>query len=438
MNNRKLKKMLKAEKAYFVRDTKNRVLSCIQEPITKRRFSFSYKLALMGVLIVLGVIGILQSRPDEPVNYYNSYLLIDINPSIEFEVDNDGLLVAYMPLNEDAVVLLSGIQLTLNSPYDIEVNKIIEEAKVYGYLVDKQVTINVINDNQTIETNLRQELIERFLNNPKVTVNEKPSNIEQISTGKLVLIERLLERQPNLSFDQLSKESVSNLTKMLSALDQDKMTLVKEMIDQFKDEQKIEKERLIESIETIEKDVKTYLKALEKSIDEDFDEALENYEKLRNLFPSLEIVESKEMLEIIIETLEDDLEDYLEERIDELENGFDMDIKSSIDSWKNLNYEGELTIKSNYNESFVDQVKAGFRPAQTTSKNDRAFYILLNRLENHLRVYEKTGSFIHRSLVQSIHSEIQSYIDSELVSEDILESDYYESVMDFYEDLMED
>ena len=86
--------------------------------------------ALAVLIVVLGVVGILQSKPNTSPIYSNSIIVVDINPSIEFEVDASGNLVSYRPLNSDAVVLLSNMTLTLNQPFKAEIDKVILEAKL--------------------------------------------------------------------------------------------------------------------------------------------------------------------------------------------------------------------------------------------------------------------------------------------------------------------
>lgn len=438
MTNRKLKKMLRSEKAYFVRDTKVSVLSCTQGPVKEKRLHFSYQLVLMGLLVIFGIVGILQSKPNSPTNYSNSILLIDINPSIQFEIDDDGNLVSYEALNEDAVVLLSSLNLVIGSPYLIEIEKVIEEAKIYGYLVDQQVIINPVNDDKEKESSLREELLLKFNNNSQVTINNEVSNLNHVSTGKLVLINKLLDRNPNLVLDELTKLEVNELAKMINALDKDKINQVKNRIDQFKDGQEEALEEMVTELKVFEDNVKALINKLETEIDEANSKALDTYRELRILLPNLNEISDLETLSLIIDDLEDDIIDYIEDRTEELKEGFELDLKSSIDDWKKKGYTSELTIKTSFNESFINVIKDDFKPVLVISKNDRAFLILLNRLEKHLNNHGKSNSYIQNKLAKAIYDEINSYIEADLVSEEVLESDYFESVMDHYDEIFED
>lgn len=74
-----------------------------------------------------------------------AYMTVDINPSVEFGLDKDDIVVTVRPLNEDGKVLLKGLALK-GQPSDEAINVFVEAAAQKGYLAPEkknQIIINI-------------------------------------------------------------------------------------------------------------------------------------------------------------------------------------------------------------------------------------------------------------------------------------------------------
>lgn len=442
MNHRKLKKMLKAEKQYFVRDTKSSVLSCKPEQTVKKRlnFRFSMATAFAMLIVVLGVVGILQSKPNIPPVYSNSIIVVDINPSIEFEVDEKGNLVSYRPLNSDAVVLLSNMTLTLNSPFKAEFDKVILEAKAYGYLTTSAAKVSVINENKKDEKTLVELIKEYFASNEKIdVVKTEASKDKNVSDGKYNIIGQIMALDLGYQYETLVKKDIKKLNEILKDYKEDQMDELEDQIDSIKNQQAGRKESLLDQLERLEEKVETILEQIEEAISDDNEAiALSLYNQLKNEhFINLSELSSIEEVESFYERFKDYFEDFIETKADEIEDGFEIDVKSSIEAWKNNGYQGELNLIGSIEDNFIENLKQGITSNIKVNVYERQFFNLVERIEKHLEILEDSGnSYIHRFYVQNLYMEFMVYMNSDLISEEAKQDEDVIDMIADYEVLM--
>ncbi len=123
------------------------------------------KLGMLIVGITL-VVGVSACSDTSEVEAAGTYVSIDINPSIEFIVDENDVIISFNLLNEDAEIICAGVDfigMTIEEASEL----FIELATEAGYIDvtsdDNAVLITVIGDDETeVEAQLTLELQERI------------------------------------------------------------------------------------------------------------------------------------------------------------------------------------------------------------------------------------------------------------------------------------
>jgi len=174
-----------------------------------------------GFLLVLGI-GIGLYVYNIPYNYIN----IDINPSVEFTVNIFNMVLDAEGLNNDGKELLKKYNYK-----HLKIDKVIEEsikaAVQEGFLGESNenaVLITVSGKNydklsniqkellNTANVTLQQDKVQSEVVTEKVTLAERNSAKELgISPGKLVLIEKLKEKKPDIEVNEYKKKPVKDI-----------------------------------------------------------------------------------------------------------------------------------------------------------------------------------------------------------------------------------
>jgi len=174
-----------------------------------------------GFLLVLSI-GLGIYAYNMPYNYIN----IDINPSVEFTVNIFNMVLDAEGLNNDGKELLKKYNYK-----HLKIDKVIEEslkaAVQEGFLGESNenaVLITVSGKNYDKLSNIQKELVnaanvtlEQYkvqseVVTEKVTLAERNNAKELgISPGKLVLIEKLKEKKPDIEIDEYKKKPVKDI-----------------------------------------------------------------------------------------------------------------------------------------------------------------------------------------------------------------------------------
>ncbi len=115
---------------------------------------------MLGLMLVFG----LAACANESVDAGSYYVAIDINPAIEFIVDENDNVVSFNLLNEDAEILVAGIDF-IGMNIDEAVELFIQTATEAGYLdpecEDNAVLITVLGEERDYTNVIRQRIKER-------------------------------------------------------------------------------------------------------------------------------------------------------------------------------------------------------------------------------------------------------------------------------------
>lgn len=202
----------------------------IKKPLVK----FALIAASIFLVIRIGVWG-----------YYipNNYIDIDINPSVEIVTNHINKVIKVEALNEDGKNVLNNIKLE-NQSYDIAVGKIIEIACEKNYIKDNQdnsvmvtVTSNNISKNDYTKTVLKNkvEKITKEKNSPtEIEANLIPvskyeeAKKQNLSPGKLLLLDRLKEVKPEANANDVKNERVKDILDNIKEKRKEKIEKLKE------------------------------------------------------------------------------------------------------------------------------------------------------------------------------------------------------------------
>lgn len=159
-----------------------------------------------------------------------SYVDVDINPSVELTSNIFDRIIKVEALNSDGEKITDELLLN-NKKIDEGISLLLDEAVSEGYLekgdldaVIFSVTAGNKEKSEKLETKLKAKVEKEFSNEAEHEVvmvekytaeKQKAAREEGISPGKLSLIEKLIEQNPEMSVDTLKNEPVKKIVKSL-------------------------------------------------------------------------------------------------------------------------------------------------------------------------------------------------------------------------------
>ncbi|MFK5884146.1 MAG: hypothetical protein QM489_07410 [Candidatus Izemoplasma sp.] len=191
------------------------------------------KLLAFGALLVLSV-GLAACSDTESVSASELYVSIDINPSIEFIVDEDGLVESYRLLNDDAQLLcvdVNFVGMTIDDATELFVSMATEAGFIDVDSEDNAVLITVYGENQEYSNMIREQLKERlvrylarnYINGVVLDEGYTSEEVEAtalelgITPAKLKLIYAAQASNPELTIEQGIETSIKELLGQIRA-----------------------------------------------------------------------------------------------------------------------------------------------------------------------------------------------------------------------------
>ncbi|HEX9059588.1 MAG TPA: AbfB domain-containing protein [Clostridia bacterium] len=158
-----------------------------------------------------------------------AYVDVDINPSLEMEIDDTGNVLKLIPLNEDAKVLINKIKLDRIS-VSKAVNNIIHEVKKNKTVSENDyVLVSSTLNNKDKEYKGEEEKLNTIMNSLKKDIQEsdrvnicllqaninerKDAQSKGISTGRYLLYNKYKSLKNNFSIEEAKKTSINELLK---------------------------------------------------------------------------------------------------------------------------------------------------------------------------------------------------------------------------------
>lgn len=175
-------------------------------------------------------------------------IYLDVNPSIELQINRNEKILHAEPNNADGGIILEDMDLK-NTDLDIGVNAILGSMVKHGYLSEAKnmVLLSVESKDQEKAAALRQELsaqigdcLESLVGSgtifaQEIEVDEELENLSseyEVSPGKAALIQKIVEKNPDLAYSKLAGLSISRLNEYLEDAGTDLKEYTKEQNQQ--------------------------------------------------------------------------------------------------------------------------------------------------------------------------------------------------------------
>jgi len=269
------------------------------EEINMRKFKILLPLLVLMVSLLL-LVGCFESTKDD-----SSYVVLDINPSVELVLNKNDVVEYANALNEDADVLLANLVLEGLS-VEAAIELIIEESTNLGFIdPDSEETIvdvTTVNEDEGDEDALGEKIRNKINNafaergmhgfaQKKQMTAEIIAEAQElgIGAGRLRLIKQALELNPELTLEELLEMEVKEINELVKV----KGNEVKEMTQALRQEFFQQRDQIRAEYQPQIDALRTQIEDLEAQIEAELDE------------------DAKAILEAELEVLEASLEELM-------------------------------------------------------------------------------------------------------------------------------
>jgi hypothetical protein len=201
-------------------------------------------LLLIGLFITLYAIILMVTNPSATSNG-TTFIAIDINPSIEFIVDEEQNVISFYLVNEDAMTVV-GDTSYLGLPYDKAMHQFMTAALETGFIdiqsMDNEIIITVTNDQEVTNSALAyqaQQHAQDFLMEQKIggavingaLIDDALIDLADeygISVGKARLIKAIVMIEKSVDFEDYTNQPMPSLLNTLTNGHQAQMSFFEE------------------------------------------------------------------------------------------------------------------------------------------------------------------------------------------------------------------
>lgn len=201
-------------------------------PQRRRNYWQSYVAAAVILILLINMgIGLGRDRAQKRVE---TIIGLDVNPSIELHVNGQDRIVTVLAVNADANIVLNGMELT-GSTTDVAVNAILGSMYKNGYLgvSSNSILVSVDNKNEEVSHEIETRLVEDINETLQSysleaailsqTVAQVDNSVTQtasdyeMSQGRTLLIQKIIDNNPDYTFEELSQLTINELNLLLSS-----------------------------------------------------------------------------------------------------------------------------------------------------------------------------------------------------------------------------
>jgi len=272
----------------------------IDDDIIKDK-SRGYRPLLIGIAATI-ILLVITSLGHLGLNFLGGFetfaiVSLDINPSLEFEIDSDKIVRKVNPLNEDAKTLIDDNMIGIT--IEDAVNIVIDEAIEKNYLNEVNNTIlisdTVIKNKSKDIPNLKKDIIDKIKENEELqdinlvyikSNNEdlKEARKNKISIGKYEIYKVVSKEKPNISIEEIKDKKISEIVKENENLvKKDKIKIKKiDKEDKSDDKKDREKDRKKDQKKNEKKNEKRNKDNIEKE-DKDIENKKDKKEKIEKI-----------------------------------------------------------------------------------------------------------------------------------------------------------
>ncbi|QIB27330.1 anti-sigma factor domain-containing protein [Caloranaerobacter azorensis] len=169
--------------------------------------------------------------------YYTpyGYINVDINPSVEIAYNLYNRVIDLKGLNEDGNILISKIKNYRNRTIENVINEVIDTAVEQAYVRPEQenvILITITEKKDKVDDEKIYKLVDSHIKqkieNTEVILIEGDNNIykrareDKISPGKLMLIEKAIDLNKDIKFEEVAKKPVKEIMRMIKEAKREK------------------------------------------------------------------------------------------------------------------------------------------------------------------------------------------------------------------------
>lgn len=345
----KIKTKSNIEDSFYTDDI---VINSSNTAVKKRKLAIPFSIIGLFLLLVTSLL-LIFLLPIGKSNPY-SYLVIDINPSIELELDENNNVKSQKALNKDGAILL--LNTNLVGKTHIEATKyIIEFSNKHNLIKNNDISLIYVNSEKEKETTLKNEAtnsLNSFFNELDIktsllNINEFNEDIisaakkNKVSAGTMYFLEQA--KDINNSIDNLLNQPMNDIILKAKNFNEEELELFEEELENKLEELENKFEDSLDKIDSLKEDIEKLKDKCEK-FKESSDESVKNdiidlvndlhtkYEYLLTPIYNKEDLEnnlSKEQINAFILELQkhvielDNLESSLDTQEDKLEEKLD-------------------------------------------------------------------------------------------------------------------
>ena len=220
---------IKADPRFVVAPKK---ASWIKDLLTNRRVSYAFSSIFVIALLLFGVFFFQGTNQVEVIA---STVTIDINPSIELQLNEDDEVIDILAINEDATSLIKDHKIFQGMSLDTAIQTLVQHAINEGYVLDENNSflINVSAKDEAKKALLQEKLEIAFsresarhnrpfdvrsmqIEAPNIDVEEAKER--RMSVAKYELIQTILQASDAYTMEDLANASIRTLFDILSSL----------------------------------------------------------------------------------------------------------------------------------------------------------------------------------------------------------------------------
>lgn len=219
-------------------------------------------------ILVVGAIVIgcsLNNTPSNEPTVKDTVITLDLNPSIEITVDENGMVASVYGANDEGKMIIIDIKDELvGKKYDEALDKIIEVETECGFFVKATSNEEYNNLTVTIDTEAAKNKIDAIEAEIKANIEEKLTELDVEFRNKITtvknntkdaLVNKLLSLDETLNKDELNQKSQDELVKLIAAYHIERVSFptetIEEMYNNFKEyEFNIAESRIFQSFVT--------------------------------------------------------------------------------------------------------------------------------------------------------------------------------------------
>lgn len=203
---------------------KDRVITMSETQAKRKSIRWAAGIAAAFVLILTGIFGVQFYQTNYSVD---SIVSLDVNPSIEIKTNQKEQVLAVNALNEDAKIVIGEMSFK-GCSLDVAVNALIGSMLRNGYLNEaaNSILISVCGDNSEKTAALQEKLADEIstmlqtdafsgavLSQTVLPDSELQALADsyQISLGRVQLIQKFINKNPQYSFEELAGLTINEL-----------------------------------------------------------------------------------------------------------------------------------------------------------------------------------------------------------------------------------